>query len=520
MDNNEQEYKFNELKIKNTLVTKGEENNEKNKLSQYISVQGESNQNKIYDEQNNQESKKGKEDEFYKPLNGSKNTNQNNIENKSQYINHQYLSNNNQIFPINNSINNENTNKMLNSTSYYLNKEYINNNQNNININNIQNMKSSHNSNNNKEEIQAQFKDMKTFISRYKKAPKTFLQNKGKMSDLNSVIQALGQIKYFAFYFLNPDNIKSINTQIKQKPLSFVTLRFFNHCYPYPEVPRIEAYNLDSYSKVLASLSILYNSLPNKLFNPNDLLTFVLDTLHRELDSNINNQNAYLNYDKYNLKDTIEKNVKNYFNHQTVISKTLNWYQLTESICLSCQNSTFKFISFSTFNFDIAKAYVENFQKGINDINVYDCLNKYQEVSYKNLKCEKCNNSFQKIAEQSKIFSISHHLIFQLDRGLNFDKANTLMNILFSVEKEINLSNYIKNPLAPKHYELTGIVSIFLKEKKYVCYSKSPIDNNWYYYNDENIQYTELKIVLEEHNSIDKYIPCILIYKSITQGDD
>ena len=519
MDDNERE--FNNLN-ENKLLTKGEENNEKNKLSQCISVSEVSNQNNRYDDQNNQESKKGKEDEFYKPLNGSKNTNQNNIENKSQYINNQNIlnNNNNQIFPISNSINNEDTIKMLNPTRYHLNKEYADNIQNNINISKIQNINSSHNSKNNKEEIQAQFKDMKTFISRYKKVPKTPLENKGKMSDLNSVIQALGQIKNFAFYFLNPDNKKSIESKIKQKPLSFVTLRFFKHCYPYPELPRIERYNLDNYSKVLASLSKLYNSLHKKLFNPNDLLTFILDTLQRELDSNINNQNLYLNNDKYNMKDTIENNCKNYLNHQTVISKTLNWYQLSESICLNCRNSNFKFISFSTFNLDISKAYAENFQEGINYINVYDCLNKYQKESYKNLKCEKCNNSFQKIAEQSKIFSASNYLIFQLDRGLNFDKANPLMNILFSLEEEINLSNYIMNPSTPKHYELTGIVSIFLKEKKYVCYSKSPIDNNWYYYNDEEIQYTELKMVLEEHNSIDKNIPCILIYKSITLGDN
>ena len=439
---------------------------------------------------------------------------QNNIENNSLYFDNQNILNNNQISQINNSINNEYTIKMLN-------KEYTNNIQDNSNRNNSQNNRnSSRNSNNNEEEIQAQFKDMKTFISRYKKAPKTSLINKGKMSVLNSVIQAIGQIKYFAFYFLNPVNIKMINPQLKQKPLSFVTSRFFNHCYPYPEVPLIKTYSLDSYSKVLASLNIIYNSLPDELFTPSDLLTFILDTLHRELDPNINNQNEYLNYNKYNVKDTIEKNFINYLNHQTVISKTLNWYQFTESVCLSCKSSTFKFISFNTFNFNIVEVYAENFKKGINEINVYDCLNKYQEVSYKNLKCENCNNSFQKIAEHSQIFAASHHLIFQLDRGLKLDKTNTLMNILFSIEEEINLSNYIMNPSASKHYKLTGIVSIFLKEKKYVCYSKSPIDNNWYYYNDEKVQYTDLKIVLEEHNSIDKNIPCILIYKSITQGED
>ena len=488
-------------------------NNEKGKLSPNISIQEYPTPNNS----DNQISKENEGDNFYRPLNYEDNNKESNQINKS--TNNNNNDSNNSRGNINKAQINKNIyngENYINSSNKSNNEEDAKNAQSNQNISNSENhINSSNESIYNKEEPEEQFKDLKTFISRYKKPPRTRLENKNQMSDLNSVIQAFGQIIDFAFYFLNPKNIIYINSHIKQNPLSFVTSRFFMHCYPYPERPELETYNLNAYSKVLASLNMLYKSLSYKLFNPNDLLIFILDILDKELDSNRNYPR--LGFNKYNMKETIQINIKNYFDHQTVISKTLNWFQLTESRCLNCKNSNFKFLSFSTFNLDISHSYMQNQKIGKNEINIYDCLNKYQETTYNNLRCEKCNNTFQKIASQIKIFNAANHFIFLLDRGINFDKANVVMYIKFTIEEKIDLNNFIMNPKSPKNFELTGIVSVFLEEKKYICFSKSPIDGDWICYNDEKVEFTSFKEILEGHNDKSLYIPCILIYKSIKE---
>ena len=88
-----------------------------------------------------------------------------------------------------------------------------------------------------------------------------------------------------------------------------------------------------------------------------------------------------------------------------------------------------------------------------------------------------------------------------------------LMNIRFQLEENINIKNFIENQVAPSLYQLNGIVSIELKNNKYVSFCMSPVDKNWYYYNDEVIQQININNVIQLHNN-GEYIPCILLYQS------
>ena len=90
-----------------------------------------------------------------------------------------------------------------------------------------------------------------------------------------------------------------------------------------------------------------------------------------------------------------------------------------------------------------------------------------------------------------------------------------LMKIRFFIEEKINLKNYIENQNAPSLYQLNGIVSIDLKNNKYVSFCTSPVDQNWYLYNDEEIKLLDINQVLYFHNNSGNYIPCILKYQSI-----
>ena len=98
-------------------------------------------------------------------------------------------------------------------------------------------------------------------------------------------------------------------------------------------------------------------------------------------------------------------------------------------------------------------------------------------------------------------------------------KYNKFLNIPLIIEDQLDLENFIEKKESPKKYELIGIVSILINHEKYVTMCKSPIDNNWYNYNDEEVQKIEHKKVIELCNNYDMYIPCIVIYKAFNQNN-
>ena len=89
-----------------------------------------------------------------------------------------------------------------------------------------------------------------------------------------------------------------------------------------------------------------------------------------------------------------------------------------------------------------------------------------------------------------------------------------MIKIPFILEEEIELSNFIKEASSPKEYKLIGIVSISLRERKYIAFSKSPVDKNWYLYDDSKAFKVNIDFVLQSHNNLNFYCPYILFYES------
>ena len=115
----------------------------------------------------------------------------------------------------------------------------------------------------------------------------------------------------------------------------------------------------------------------------------------------------------------------------------------------------------------------------------------------------------------SKIFVTSHTIIFSLNRG-ELGKDN-LINIPFNIDEKLNLRFFLEKQEYLSLYELYGIVSITKENNdfKYVSFCKSPVDSNWYLYNDENVQQLDLNNIFILHNARRQFIPCILSYKGV-----
>jgi len=340
-------------------------------------------------------------------------------------------------------------------------------------------------------------------------------------SYLNSVLQLIKNFNNFSGYYLDNQNSFFINNNVEKFPLSYVTHRLFTHFYPL-EDKKEEAYNPSPFLRVVNNNDNDFTRTYEN--NPTSLIKLILDKLDYESKQSTNiskntkkelnliekeEENEYID-DKENLINYKKlKILGNAVNNNSIVSNNLNWYELQDFQCSSCQKIWYKFLSNNTFKLSILEVY-NNMENSNKYITIYDCLNYFVKTpKHENMECINCKQN-SNITIYSKIKCFSKNLIFLLDRGI-FEQD--LIKIPFKIEKEINLDKYIEDSYR-KQFELIGIVSISLDENKYISYCESIQKNEWFLYNDEKVSKVDIKEILSKHNEYNKLVPCILVYKN------
>lgn len=339
-------------------------------------------------------------------------------------------------------------------------------------------------------------------ISKFQKAPKIGLKPFGDSSYLNAVLQCLVNIRELAEYFLDKTNQFYIENNVQKLPLSFVIERLFYHLYPFPEKEDNKSYGNEKILAVLAKYNANYKTKNKR--NVNDLINFLLSTMHDELNEKKTNITKKLDFDEFNQESVIYNGITNSNNsNDSIIYKLFGYFSLKENTCSLCNKTKFELHYFHTFDLDILGCSKEN---NNNIISINDCLNNLSIPKTNNFYCKNCRKNTQ-INSIPRIYQSPNIFIFLLDRG-NFEPKYT--NIEFKLEQNININvNQFENK-----FELIGIVSICLEKNKYVAFSKSPIDHQWYFYNDKKVDLIEFDSVLNNNNNVKLYIPFILFYHS------
>ena len=341
---------------------------------------------------------------------------------------------------------------------------------------------------------------VKYSFSRYKKASKIGLQNLGDTSYFNAVIQLIGNVRNLASYFINPKNKEKFENN--NTTLIFVIHQLFIQLYPYPEneysilfKPNIQ---YDAINKIISDK---YNG--KNIKNPNELIEIFIDCIHKELNTKnkITTKSDPLNKEKIindGLKDFINSNF-------SIISNSFFLSEIKSLYCSECKCFFYQLNNIPILKLDISGAY-QNIKE---PLTILKCL-KHQSNKKENSFCSVCKDNKNMITT-SNIYSSPNYFIISIDRG---NKNQELMNIPFTLENNIDISQYLENKLSPSKYELKGVVSISINENnKYICFGNSPVDNKWYLYNDENVK----NIDFNNFKNYQTYIPCILIYKSSKQ---
>jgi hypothetical protein len=79
----------------------------------------------------------------------------------------------------------------------------------------------------------------------------------------------------------------------------------------------------------------------------------------------------------------------------------------------------------------------------------------------------------------------------------------------FIIEEKLNLEQ--------KKYNIIGIVSLAMRERKYVSFSKSLIDEQWYLYNDQSVSQINIDFIKKSIEDYNFYFPCILFYHEVKE---
>ena len=337
---------------------------------------------------------------------------------------------------------------------------------------------------------------------------------------INPILQLLGGICEFEKYFSkNSDDYATKIENDKLPLLSFVTSRLYKNLYHKEEIKKKKIYNSKNFLKILNELHFFLSDAEKTKIN--DILIFILNQLH---DENCKNQKEKLfnqQYDRKKLNEVINYGIKSFKEeNNSIITSTLNYFLLQKIKCSDCNNQYFDFKSFSTFELNISETFQKIMESENRTLSLKTCLDnekiKMMNANPFKFYCDFCN-SYKTTKEISySFYEINDKIIFMLDHDPGFDSDNFSFNIDFKIDEKIDLEKYMLNPNPNSKFELTCIISAEIKEKKYVCFSKSFINGKWYLYSDE---YTEEKNnigdIIKDHGNKRKYIPFILMYNKI-----
>jgi ubiquitin C-terminal hydrolase len=154
-----------------------------------------------------------------------------------------------------------------------------------------------------------------------------------------------------------------------------------------------------------------------------------------------------------------------------------------------------------------------NFQNNINNlktININDCFDYNNKIEcftgdnamYCNNCNIKCNSSYY-----TNIYSGPNILIIVLNRGKGKE-----FDVKLNFVEDLNLMNYIVRNDLGYMYKLIGVVTHIGESGAgghFIAYCRSPIDSNWYKYNDEIVT----KVTNFKKEIIDYAMPYILFYR-------
>ena len=261
--------------------------------------------------------------------------------------------------------------------------------------------------------------------------------------------------------------------------------------------------------------------------NAKDLIFFLIETLHKELqnpDTNINNKEinfAQKELDAQNEQKMFNEFFQEYNSNRTIVSDIFYGSNFYIMKCSSCNITKYSFQTFNSLIFELksVKEYKQrkrifNMFRSL-DLNLYDafaCEQEEEKLEGENMVyCNNCKRLEPFIYKQ-KIYTLPPVLIIVLNRGKN----NQDFNEEFKFDEILDFTgeNIIQNSHSYKKYYLSGIIAHLGESGSaghFIAYCRNNINDNFICYNDDSVSTVSILEAMSI-KILEKKTPSILIY--------
>ena len=332
------------------------------------------------------------------------------------------------------------------------------------------------------------------------------LQNIGATCYMNATLQCLAHVEKLTKYLLGKKT--ELKTDKNNHKLSNSYLEVLENIW---ENDTIKDYAPNNFKEIISNMNPLFKGVQAN--DSKDLVIFLLENMHKELNKVIknNNQNSREEKaDQYNFYNSLTVFIK-YFkkNFQSIFSDIFYGMYDSQMKCLNCQIITHNIQLYNILIIPLEE--VRKFKNRFeNIVTINECLEYYERPEYMSgqnqIFCNKCKQMANSVNSTSLIVGPKVLIInFNRGKGLQYD-----VNIDFDENIDINPFIYYKN--APCNYQLIGVVTHFGPSSMsghFIAFCKSFVDNNWYKYNDSLVSLSNF----EEAKSTG--VPYILFYSLI-----
>ena len=330
------------------------------------------------------------------------------------------------------------------------------------------------------------------------------LQNIGATCYMNATLQCFSNIGRLKTYLLNENIYQDLeNNKNSTKKLSFAFAEVLKNLW---EKLEHRFYAPNNFKNLISEMNPLFKGIAAN--DPKDLILFLLEKMHSELNSPINNipDNSIIP----NSRNFIEvyNEFVSYFErkNRSIISEEFYFFTNNISTCQYCSTKIHNTQSNNILFFPLEEVRkYKNYKH--NNVTILDCFDYYgKEEIYPSFYCNNCKQNCQTMSK-THIIRAPKTLIINLNRGRGIEFN---VNIIF--EEYLNLRKYVYDKNNPYYYELTGIICHFGSNDMgghFVAYCKNTNNCEWYKYNDQIVTKCSFNEVKESG------LPYVLFYNYV-----
>ena len=304
--------------------------------------------------------------------------------------------------------------------------------------------------------------------------------NIGATCYMNATLQCFSNIAKLREYLIEKKMYLKLKKYKEGKKLSFALAEVIKNLWENSDK---RFYSPENFKNVISEMNPLFKGVAAN--DPKDLILFLLENIHKELNShkkNKNNNNNF-NIDFSNFNEVYNNFKESYINlNKSIISDELYGYQNIVTTCNNCQVTinNIQIYNILFFPLEEIRKY-KNYND--NNVKIMDCFDYYTKIDFsQDFYCNYCNQNYSS-NNQTKFVNAPHTLIVNLNRGKGLEYN---VNIIF--DEYLNLNKYIIDENSPYYYELIGVICHFGSNDMgghFVAFCKNYNNCEWYKYNDQ-----------------------------------